>query len=252
MKPLILISNDDGYLAKGINALIEMLRPIGDLLVVAPDHQRSAAGCSITTEVPITSKIVRQEEGLTVYSCTGTPADCIKLALNQHASRKPNLVVSGINHGTNATINEHYSGTVSIAKEGTMHGIPSIAFSLCDFDADANFAPMTPYVRRLAEKVLEKGLPYGSLLNVNFPLAETYKRIKICKMALGTWKDEFTRHEVYYNKDYYWLGGVNIDDDPNDVLTDNWALNRGYIAITPIKIDETDYSLMDEVSSWDL
>jgi 5'-nucleotidase len=107
-------------------------------------------------------------------------------------------------------------------------------------------------VRRLAEKVLEKGLPYGSLLNVNFPLAETYKRIKICKMALGTWKDEFTRHEVYYNKDYYWLGGVNIDDDPNDVLTDNWALNRGYIAITPIKIDETDYSLMDEVSSWDL
>ena len=252
MKPLILISNDDGYLAKGINALIEMLRPIGDLLVVAPDHQRSAAGCSITTEVPITSKIVRQEEGLTVYSCTGTPADCIKLALNQHASRKPNLVVSGINHGTNATINEHYSGTVSIAKEGTMHGIPSIAFSLCDFDADANFAPMTPYVRRLAEKVLEKGLPYGSLLNVNFPLVEAYQGVKVCRMAKGTWGNEVTKCHHPRGYDYWWMVGHYQNDEPEAEDTDNWALSHGYVAITPTQIDVTAYQALDLIKGWRL
>ncbi len=252
MKPLILISNDDGYLAKGIRCLTEMLRPLGEIVVVAPDRPRSAAGCSITSTVPISAKMVRKEEGMTVYACTGTPADCTKLALSQYVDRTPDIVVSGINHGTNATINEHYSGTVSITKEGAMHGIPSVAFSLCDFDEDADFNPMTSYVQQIVRMVLEKGLPYGSLLNVNFPPVSPYKGIKICKMALGVWKDEFTRHETYYNKDYYWLGGVNIDRDPNDTLNDNWALDQGYVAITPIKIDETDYSLMEEMAGWNL
>lgn len=252
MKPLILVSNDDGYLAKGINSLTEMLRPIGEVVVVAPDRPRSATGCAITSILPISAKLCKQEEGLTVYSCTGTPVDCVKLALNHFVPRKPDLVISGINHGTNATINEHYSGTVSIAKEGTLHGISSIAFSLCDFDEDADFSPMTPHVQRIVRTVLEKGLPYGSLLNVNFPGEPDYKGIKICKMAMGVWKEEFTRQETYYNKEYYWLGGVNIDLNPDDTLNDNWALDKGYIAITPIKIDETDYELMSDLSHWEL
>lgn len=252
MKPLILISNDDGYLAKGINSLIEMLRPLGDLVVVAPDRPRSAAGASITTTVPISASVVKKEEGVVVYSCTGTPADCLKLGLSQYVDRKPDLVVGGINHGTNATINEHYSGTVSIAKEGAMHGIPSMAVSLCDFDADANFEPLTPYVQQLAKVLIEKGLPFGSLLNVNFPLVDQFKGVKVCKMSMGCWEKEYTRTEEYYGKPYYWLGGVNVDYDPQDTMSDNWALNNGYVAITPLKIDETDYQLMEEVSKWDV
>ncbi len=252
MKPLILISNDDGFHAKGLQSLIGMLRTLGDLVVVSPDRPRSAASCCVTTTIPVSARLIQKEPGLELYSCTGTPVDCLKLGLSQLVSHTPDLVVSGINHGTNVAFNVHYSGTVAVAKEGALHGIPSIAFSLSDSSEDADFLPMTSYVRHLVSMVLDRGLPHGSLLNVNFPLAESYKGVRICKMSLGSWQEEFVRKEEYDGRNYYWLGGEEVYENPLDEESDSWALDHDYIAVTPIKIDETDYWLKDEVSRWSI
>ncbi len=252
MKPLILISNDDGINAKGLHALVVMLSPLGNLFVVAPDRARSGASCSITSEYPIKQTLVKSEDGLTMYSCTGTPADCVKLALDQMLGRQPDLIVGGINHGNNATINIHYSGTVGIAIEGTLHGIPSIAYSLDNQSADADFAPLTSYIRRLTSLVLEKGLPFGSCLNVNFPSAQAFAGTRICRMAYSSWIDEYTLCNHPHGEHYYWLGGECINDEPDESDTDSWALERDFIAITPIKVDATDFELKDMLGNWDL
>lgn len=252
MKPLILISNDDGINAKGLHALVVMLSPLGNLFVVAPDRARSGASCSITSEYPIKQTLVKSEDGLTMYSCTGTPADCVKLALDQMLGRQPDLIVGGINHGNNATINIHYSGTVGIAIEGTLHGIPSIAYSLDNQSADADFAPLTSYIRRLTSLVLEKGLPFGSCLNVNFPSAQAFAGTRICRMAYSSWIDEYTLCNHPHGEHYYWLGGEYINDEPDESDTDSWALERDFIAITPIKVDATDFELKDMLGNWDL
>ena len=252
MKPLILISNDDGINAKGLHALVVMLSPLGNLFVVAPARARSGASCSITSEYPIKQTLVKSEDGLTMYSCTGTPADCVKLALDQMLGRQPDLIVGGINHGNNATINIHYSGTVGIAIEGTLHGIPSIAYSLDNQSADADFAPLTSYIRRLTSLVLEKGLPFGSCLNVNFPSAQAFAGTRICRMAYSSWIDEYTLCNHPHGEHYYWLGGECINDEPDESDTDSWALERDFIAITPIKVDATDFELKDMLGNWDL
>ena len=252
MKPLVLISNDDGFRAKGLRSLVGMLHGMADLVVIAPDCPRSAASCCVTAAVPVSAKEVLRKEGLVVYSCTGTPVDCLKLGLGQFVPHTPDLVVSGINHGTNVAFNAHYSGTVAVAKEGALHGIPSVAFSLSDFNEDADFSPMASSVRYLVRKVLEKGLPPGSLLNVNFPATASYKGFKVCRMSMGSWHGEFTRKETYAGRDYYWLGGEEVYDNPLDEESDSWALDHDYIAITPIKVNETDYLLKDTVSQWHL
>ena len=252
MKPLILISNDDGINAKGLHALVVMLSPLGNLFVVAPDRARSGASCSITSEYPIKQTLVKSEDGLTMYSCTGTPADCVKLALDQMLGRQPDLIVGGINHGNNATINIHYSGTVGIAIEGTLHGIPSIAYSLDNQSADADFEPLSSYIRRLTSLVLEKGLPFGSCLNVNFPSAQAFAGTRICRMAYSSWIDEYTLCNHPHGEHYYWLGGECINDEPDESDTDSWALERDFIAITPIKVDATDFELKDMLGNWDL
>ena len=252
MKPLILISNDDGINAKGLHALVVMLSPLGNLFVVAPDRARSGASCSISSEYPIKQTLVKSEDGLTMYSCTGTPADCVKLALDQMLGRQPDLIVGGINHGNNATINIHYSGTVGIAIEGTLHGIPSIAYSLDNQSADADFAPLTSYIRRLTSLVLEKGLPFGSCLNVNFPSAQAFAGTRICRMAYSSWIDEYTLCNHPHGEHYYWLGGECINDEPDESDTDSWALERDFIAITPIKVDATDFELKDMLGNLDL
>lgn len=252
MKPLILISNDDGINAKGLHALVVMLSPLGNLFVVAPDRARSGASCSITSEYPIKQTLVKSEDGLTMYSCTGTPADCVKLALDQMLGRQPDLIVGGINHGNNATINIHYSGTVGIAIEGTLHGIPSIAYSLDNQSADADFAPLTSYIRHITSLVLEKGLPFGSCLNVNFPSAQAFAGTRICRMAYSSWIDEYTLCNHPHGEHYYWLGGECTNDEPDESDTDSWALERDFIAITPIKVDATDFELKDMLGNWDL
>ena len=247
-RPLLLIANDDGYLAIGIRFLIDQLKDMADIVAIAPDRPRSAAGSSITTQLPVSAKKVMEEEGVTLYSCTGTPVDCLKLGINQYVDRQPDLVVSGINHGTNATINEHYSGTVAVAKEGTLQGIPSVEFSLDDFSENADFSPLAKGIRSIVKYVLEKGLPSGTLLNVNFPKCPSYRGIRLCRMAMGKWEDEFKRHEVYFGTDYYWIGGVQTDASA-DESTDSWAMEHGYVAVTPLKIDETDYAVLDRLTT---
>lgn len=249
-RALILLSNDDGVTAKGLNELIGMLRPFGDLIVMAPDAGRSGAGMSLTSNVPVTFTLVRKEEGLTVCSCTGTPVDCVKLALEEVVPRKPDLVVGGINHGENAAVNAHYSGTMGIVFEGCLKGIPSMGLSLCDYAADADFSPCTPWVCRLTELLLEKGLPKGVCLNVNFPAGASYRGLKVCRQDKGDWRQEWEKGVRKNGKAHYWLSGYYESEEPDSTDTDVWALRQQYVTVTPTQIDLTAYGAMAELSSW--
>jgi len=247
-RPLILISNDDGYKARGINSLINMLRDMGDLLVCAPEGPRSGRSCafSVLTYITLTKRI--EEKGLTVYSCNGTPVDCVKLALDQFCKeRKPDIIIGGINHGDNASVNSHYSGTVAIALEGCMKYIPSVAFSLCDYSEGADFEPMRDVVRKVTADVLAHRLPKGVCLNVNAPLLPTFKGVKVCRMAYGTWGNEVVTQRHPRGFDMHWLTGDYTNDEPEAQDTDNWAINNGYVAITPTTIDVTAHEAMAEM-----
>ncbi len=250
-KPLILISNDDGFQAKGINVLIDTLRDIADLLVCAPDSGRSGYGCAFSVFNPLHLKLRRKEKGLEVWSCDGTPVDCVKLALDQLCTkRKPDMVIGGINHGDNASVNTHYSGTMGVAMEGAMKYIPSVAFSLCDHAEDADFDPLLPYIRHITQKVLEEGLPEGVCLNVNFPVAKKFKGVKVCRMAKGTWGNECVRSIHPRGSEYFWMVGSYVNDEPKAKDTDNWALTHGYVAITPTRVDVTAYETMEKIKQW--
>lgn len=246
-RPLILIANDDGYQAKGIRSLIEMVRDFGDVLVCAPDGPRSGYSRAFTTMV-LFNKLISSEPGLDIYGCSGTPVDCVKMAYHQIVNRTPDLVLSGINHGDNASTNAQYSGTVGVAIEGAMKGIPSIAFSLCDYSEDADFTPMTEVVRHLVGKVLSEGLPHYTCLNVNFPVTDDYKGIRMCRMAHGQWHKEVEKREhPRGGLDYYWMTGYYESDEPEAVDTDAWALAHGYCAITPLTVDLTDHKALHEL-----
>ena len=250
-RPLILVSNDDGYLAKGINTLINVLSEFGDVVAVAPHTGRSGKGCAITSEIPITLKKVKDENGVQVYSCTGTPVDCVKVAFESVLSRKPDLVVGGINHGDNSAVNAHYSGTMGVVLEGCMKGVPSIAFSLCSHDADANFTPTLPYIRKVVGEVLHRGLPKGSCLNVNFPDSPSYAGVKVCRQANGEWLNEWGAHTHPNGGTWYWLTGSFACSD-SDENADKVALENNYVVITPTKIDLTDYALLQDMQEWNL
>ena len=170
MRPLILISNDDGYQAKGIRSLIAMLEDMADIIVCAPDSARSGFSCAFSATTPLTLTLREQREGVSVYSCNGAPVDCVKMALSNILTRRPDMVIGGINHGDNASVNAHYSGTMGVTLEGCMKYIPSVAYSLCDHREDADFEPLRPYIRKMTAKVLKEGLPKGICLNVNFPV----------------------------------------------------------------------------------
>lgn len=250
-RPLILISNDDGFRAKGINCLIEMLRPLGNVIVCAPEGARSGYSCAFSATSPLFLKKVREEEGLQVWSCSGTPIDCVKLALSELCGgRKPDLVVSGINHGDNASVNSRYSGTMGAVFEGAMKRIPSVAFSLCRYEEDADFSPMEPVVRSVVAKVLQEGMLPGVCLNVNCPANPPYKGIKICRMANGDWENEVVKSRHARGFDYYWLVGEYNNYEPEAEDTDRWALDHGYVAITPSQVDITNYETIDIMKDW--
>jgi 5'-nucleotidase len=243
-KPLILVTNDDGITAPGIQALVSVMREIGEVVVVAPDAPQSGKGHAITLNQPVRLKKVKVFEGLDAYECSGTPVDCVKLA--KHVvlkGRKIDICVSGINHGSNASINILYSGTMSAAMEASIEGVPSIGFSLLDFSFEhANFEPSKKYVKELVVFVLKNGLQHGMLLNVNIPKlpAESIKGMKICRQAKGYWKEEFIEARDPYNQPYYWLTGKYVkQDEHND--TDIQALEDGYISVVPSMHDLTDY-----------
>ena len=251
-RPLILISNDDGYQAKGIRSLVDMLRDMADLVVCAPEGARSGYSCAFSAEIPLRLKCQYQEEGVELWSCNGTPVDCVKMALDNIVSRKPDMVIGGINHGDNSSVNSHYSGTMGVVLEGCMKYIPSVAFSLCDHRADADFEPMRQQVQRITKQVLEEGLPKGACLNVNFPLATSYKGVRVCRMAFGRWVNETVKNHHVRGYDYWWMAGEYANDEPDAEDTDRWALNHGYVAITPTQIDVTHYALMEQMKSWKL
>lgn len=251
-KPLILLSNDDGVAAKGIQELIKALRPVADLVVVAPSGPRSGASGAITSEVPLKCRMIRREPGLSVYECSGTPVDCVKLALHTIVPRKPDLVVGGINHGDNSSVNVHYSGTMGVVIEGCLKGISSIGFSLCNHAADADFSFTLPYVRRITEEVLQHGLPVGICLNVNFPNDSVLKGVRICRQTKGVWINEFQQAVHPRGGYYYWLTGEYRNDEPEAEDSDHWALDHGYVAVTPTKIDVTAYEIFEELSHWNL
>lgn len=249
-KPLILISNDDGYQAKGINELIRMVRDYGDVLVCAPDGPRSGQACAFSATVPLTLTLKHQESGVQIWACNGSPVDCVKMALAELCPRKPDLVIGGINHGDNASVNTHYSGTMGVTLEGCMKYIPSIAFSICDYRADADFTPLEPYIRKMTQQVLAEGLPQGVCMNVNFPVVTTYKGVRICRMSRGTWLNEVTRCHHPRGYDYWWMVGHYQNDEPEAEDTDRWALDNGYVAITPTRVDVTAYEAMEELKKF--
>ncbi len=251
-RPLILVSNDDGYKAKGINSLVGVLKEFGDVIVVAPHTGRSGKGCAITSETPIKVWEVSSQPGLKIYACTGTPSDCIKLACHSVVPRTPSLIVGGINHGDNSAVNAHYSGTMGVVIEGCMKNIPSIAFSLCSHDEDADFSPTFPYIRKIVAEVLRRGLPQGSCLNVNFPDTPRYAGIKACRQASGEWVNEWESHNHPRGGEWWWLTGDFVLRE-SDERADRVALSNNFVTITPTKIDFTDYSLLDEINNnWEL
>ena len=262
-RPLLLISNDDGYEAKGIRSLVEMLSDLADIIVCAPEGPRSGFSCAFSATTPLRltkrSSCVSPVHGTSVevWSCNGTPVDCVKMALSEIVPHRPDMIIGGINHGDNASVNTHYSGTMGVTLEGCMKYIPSVAFSLCDFRADADFEPLRPLIREITSRVLADGLPQGVCLNVNFPLLEgevqrEYKGVRVCRMAHGSWHNEVTKCHHPRGYDYWWMVGHYRNDEPEADDTDNWALAHGYVAITPTQIDVTAYQAIDLVNSWHL
>lgn len=251
-RPFLLLANDDGYNSKGMNEMISVLRPIADICVIAPDSPRSGFAGAITITAPLRCTLIREEEGLTIYKCNGTPVDCVKLALDEILDRRPDVVISGINHGDNSSINVHYSGTMGATFEGCLKGIPSIGFSLCDHSSDADFRPSLPYVKTIVEQVLAHGLPRGVCLNVNFPKASAFAGVKICRQTRAMWLKEFEKSIHPNGSPYYWMTGEFLNEEPEAEDTDQWAIDHDYVAVTPVQIDMTAYSVMDELKSWQL
>lgn len=251
-RPLILISNDDGYHSPGIHALVDMVSDLADVLVCAPEAARSGFSCAFSAVDYLRLKRRNDIGTAQVWSCSGTPVDCVKLALDQLCpNRRPDLILGGINHGDNSSVNNHYSGTMGIAMEGCLKYIPSVAFSSCYYNEDANLEPVRPYVVRLVKKVLTEGLPKGVCLNVNFPAEESFRGFKVCRMTYGRWVDEIVtaRHPRGY--DYYWVVGRYQNDEPENTDTDQWALNHGYVAVTPTTMDVTAYEFLSKIKHWE-
>jgi 5'-nucleotidase len=237
-KPLILVTNDDGITAPGIQALIAAMCEIGTVLVVAPDKPQSAMGHAITINNTLyLNKISADGAAVTEYHCSGTP----------------DLCVSGINHGSNSSINVIYSGTMSAAVEAGIEGIPAIGFSLLDYDWNADFEPAKYYAKKIAQEVLEKGLPKGVVLNVNIPklAANDIKGIKIARQANALWVEKFDKRQTPHGKDYFWLTGEFVNHDKG-TDTDEWALANGYVSVVPVQFDLTAHHAIQELNDWNL
>ncbi len=249
-RPLILLTNDDGITAPGIKTLLSVMKEFGDVVVVAPDRPQSGMGHAVTLDAPLyCDKVVIDADVKAAYQFSGTPADCVKFAVSTLLDRKPDLCVSGINHGSNASINVIYSGTMSAAIEAGIEGIPSIGFSLLDYSWEANFEPLKKDIKNIVAKVLEQGLPKGIILNVNFPNATSFKGVKICRQARSNWHEKFDERINPHGKKYYWLQGEFVNTDLAED-TDEWALENGYISIVPVQFDLTAYKAMDALNDF--
>jgi 5'-nucleotidase len=255
-KPLILVTNDDGITAPGVRALIKMMNEIGEVYVVAPDSPQSGMGHAITINSTLFCEKVKIDDGPQSdreWACSGTPVDCVKLAINRILPRKPDLCVSGINHGSNSSINVIYSGTMSAAVEAGVDGIPAIGFSLSDFSLNADFGAAKEFIQKIVRESIEKDMPAGMVLNVNIPKLpkEKLKGIKICRQAKAVWVEKYDERQDPRGRTYYWLTGEfkNLDKGED---TDEWALREGYISVVPIQYDMTAHYFMADLNRWDL
>ena len=251
-KPLILVTNDDGITAPGLRSLIHIMNEIGDVVVVAPDSPQSGMGHAITISDTLYCKKEKIDDGpQKEYSISGTPADCVKFAVKEILHKKPDLCVSGINHGANSSINVIYSGTMSAAVEAGLEGIKSIGFSLLDYSWDADFTACKDYILKISLNLL-KEKKENLILNVNFPSnTDKFKGIKVCRQAKGYWEDTYDKRTSPLGKEYYWLTGnfVTLEDNKE---TDEWALSQGYVSVVPISYDMTSHEDIDKVKNWNL
>ena len=253
-RPVILVTNDDGIAAPGIKALISVAKKFGKVLVVAPDSPQSGQGHAITLEKPLHLKEVDIFKGIEAYECSGTPADCVKLA--KHVIMKDKMIdlcISGINHGSNASVNIIYSGTMSAAMEASLEGVDSIGFSLLDYSMQADFEPCKKYVKQIVKQVLNNGLPKGVVLNVNIPKLseEEIKGVKVCRQANAHWEEEFDKRVSPMGREYFWLTGKFVNEDKGED-TDEWALSQGYVSVVPTQFDLTAHHYIQELNSWEL
>tara|TARA_B100000902_G_scaffold389592_1_gene437010 strand:- start:14006 stop:14782 length:777 start_codon:yes stop_codon:yes gene_type:complete len=252
-RPLILVVNDDGIESPGIRKLISIMNDFGDVIVVAPDSPKSGMSHAITLDSIIRCKKLPRNDNLQIeYSCTGTPVDCVKLALNKILNKKPDLCVSGINHGSNSSINTIYSGTIAAAIEASIEGIPSIGFSLLDHSIDANFEESDYFIRKIIKKILNNKIQRNLCLNINIPKSIPNKKImgiKICKQANSKWIEEFEERYDSRGEKYYWLTGKFICNDDR-INTDEYALTNHYISVVPVNTDFTDINLMSKLTSF--
>lgn len=252
-RPLILVVNDDGYQAKGLLSLIEVAKTKGDVLVVAPDGPRSGMSHAITMHVPLRLKKLQESENFNFYITNGTPVDCVKLAHKVVLNKThPDLIISGINHGSNSAISILYSGTMAAALEGAFENVPSIGFSLLSFDADADFSLAKEYAGKIIDHVLKEGLPERTCLNVNIPYikAEKCNGIKITRQAKGYWNENLIPHQDPHGGTYYWLTGVFVNLDGKED-TDEWALENNYVSVHPVQFDLTAHAHIDEMKHWE-
>jgi len=243
-RPVILITNDDGVTAPGILNLVEAVKDFGKIIVVAPDKPQSGMGHAITIGQPLRLHKLHIIDNVETWSCTGTPVDCVKLAVDKILHRKPDLCLSGINHGANHSINVIYSGTMSAAVEAAIESIPSVGFSLLDYRIDADFTGARKFVRIIVEKMLNTKLDKHTVLNVNIPSVapELLKGFKICKQAYAKYVEDFVERKDPHGRHYYWLTGefVNFDKAKD---TDVWALDNNYVSVVPVQFDLTNYTL---------
>ena len=240
MQKLILVSNDDSISAKGVHELVRSLQHIGEVVCVCPENPQSGMSMALTVNSPLRVKRLEDYHGAKMFKVSGTPVDCIKIAIDNLLPRKPDIVVSGINHGSNAAINVVYSGTMGAAFEGCAYGIPSIGFSLTSHDEDADFTPCLPVVDKLGRLVLENGLPQDVCLNVNMPAnVEIYKEMRVTKSCKGRWNDGYIEYLDPAKRPFYWLSGHYVNEEPENQDTDEWCLEHGIVSIVPVKLDPT-------------
>lgn len=250
-RPLILICNDDGITAPGIIALVNAVKDLGEVIIVAPDSPQSAMGHAVTISKPLRLEQTKLYGDIRSYQCSGTPADCVKLAVDKVLHRKPDLLLSGINHGSNSSINILYSGTMSAAMEGAIEGIPAAGFSLCDFSYEADFSIASNIARDVAKNIIQNGLPSGVLLNVNVPKVkiDAFNGTRICRQALAKWEEEFDERQDPNGKKYFWLSGKFVNFDKGDD-TDEWALANNFASIVPVQFDLTAHNAIAYLNQW--
>lgn len=248
---LILVTNDDGHDSKGLGAAIEVARAFGRVVAVAPETMQSGKSSAITLYDPLYLRRVRQEEGVEVYAFSGTPVDCVKMAFDYLLhDEQVDMVISGVNHGSNAAVNVLYSGTMGAALEGSFYGCPAVGLSLDDHAMDADFEGSIEYGKRIVADLFDHEIELPLCLNVNFPVGkpDTFQGIRLCRQNRGLWREEFYKHEDPRGREYFWLSGAFVNAEPEADDTDEWALAHHYVSVVPVQADLTDYHQLRELA----